>query len=226
MSSTTISNRIKKMIDVCINVASDDWDDARETIFTNLMDIPKFCIIFDDYVPCKDKDNLYVSETELKTTIRNSICQLSCFNNDVENLEKEEEIIRLIDVGAEIMQRKQMDKYYNPTYSICPCPKSNDISEKQIQQLERFIHTERHDSKYMKLCPSITNSQATYGLTVYTELLNEPNGTYVSFTSFGNFYHTFALYKSLEGKIYVLYSTNEFIKTYNYIDETWFKNFM
>jgi hypothetical protein len=222
MTEIIFCKQIKNCIEETIlSVNTNNWDDMREEIFDNLMNISSFCNLFDNYIPCENTDTLYVSEIELKTIITNSIYQLS---------KNKEDVNRLVDVCVEIMKKKQMNKYYNPSYSTCPCPISSiNITQKQIQHFERFIKKEKynaHNNNNNRISPSITNSQAIYGLTVYNGLLEQPNGSYEPFAYPANFCHIFALYKSLDGKIYVLYSTNEFMTTYKLIDETWFTNYL
>jgi len=215
-----------------VSVETDDWDDASEEIISNLLSLD-FKNLIDNYQPCTTP--LYISKQELILLIKKSLFKLSAFFTKVsdenyvpkENI-SQEEIERIIETGVKILVKKQEDKYINISFSTCPNPETQ-LREKDIQKVERLIQKEKFNylnRKYV-MTRSITIAQARYGLRIYRDMLNAKCPSCEIFAYPANLCTLYYLYKSINGKMYVLYSLSGFINYYQLIeDESWFNNFL
>jgi hypothetical protein len=195
-----------------ISVEVTDWDDASEEIISNLLSLD-FCKLIENYQPCTD-DELYVDKDQLKSIIKNSF---------VKSVGEEEED-RFITTGIRILINKQKGKYINISFSTCPNPETQ-LQEKDIQKIEKLIQKEKFNylNKKGVMVRSISSSQAREGLRIYNNMLNEKRPSCNIFAYPANFCSLYYLYKSINGKIYILYSLSGFINYYQLIeDEGWF----
>lgn len=210
------------------------WDDACEEIISILLELD-FKILIDNYQPCTNP--LYISKQELSLLIKKSLFKLSTFftkmNDETyipnENI-SEEEIERLVETGVKILVKKQEGSFINISFSSCPNPET-ELREKDIKKVERLIQKEKFNylNKKSVLARSITTLQAKRGLDIYREMLNAPIPScdiFIYSSSFNVLYQTlYYLYKSINGKIYILHSLCGFITYYQLIeDESWFTN--
>lgn len=234
------SKRIGVIIRNRINsVVTDDWNEAREQIVDNLLKI-NLSELIDNYKPCVDV--LYMPEKELKNIIEKSLFQLSNFFIKVSDEIYEpkeyilkEEIDRVVKIGILIMQKKQRNLYININFSTYLDPKSfDDMSEKDIEKLEKFIKKDKFNIVNSNgLSISLNTTHLNLGLNEYRSILNEPGPVYRLFATPRSNLHLFSLYKSINGKIYMLISSidrfndliscNYYISSYRLIeDENWF----
>jgi len=140
----------------------------------------------------------------------------------------EEEIERVVETGVKILVKKQEGNNINISFSTCPDPETQ-LREKDIQNIERLIQKEKFNylNKKSLMCRSITSTQAKSGLDMYREILNDQSPSCCIFVYPASLCSLYYLYKSINGKIYILYSLYEFITYYQLIeDETWFTSKM
>lgn len=216
------------------SVTSENWDDACEEIISNLL-LLDFKNSIDNYQPCTTP--LYISKQELSLLIKKSLFKLSTFftkmNDEMyvpkENI-SEEEIERLVETGVKILVKKQEGAFINISFSSCPNPET-ELREKDIQKVERLIQKEKFNylNKKSVLARSITTLQAKRGLDMYRDMLDAQSPScdiFIYTSSFNVLYLTlYYLYKSINGKIYILHSLCGFITYYQLIeDESWFTN--
>ena len=90
---------------IIVSLKTNDWDDLREQIIFNLLDID-FTKLIQDYEPCTSKDDLYISESELLEMI-----DTFTFNN-LSGLEDEEdeELEELIEFGLDNLKKSHKSK--------------------------------------------------------------------------------------------------------------------
>jgi len=222
----------EQIIDIIQNsitsVTSENWDDACEEIISNLL-LLDFKNSIDNYQPCTTP--LYISKQELSLLIKKSLFKLSNFFTKVsvdsyvpkENV-SEEEIERVLETGVKILMKKQEGKNINISFSTCPDPETQ-LREKDIQNIEKLIQKEKFNylNKKSVLSRSITSEKYRTGLNMYREMLNDPSPSCCIFVYTANFTWLYYLYKSISGKIYVLYSLSGFIIYYQLIeDDSWF----
>lgn len=228
--SEQIINIIEKSITL---VTYKDWDDACEEIISKLL-LLDFKTLINDYQPC-----IYISKPELSLLVKKSLFKLSTFFTKVsdemyvpkENI-SEEEIERVLETAVKILMKKQEGAFINISFSSCPNPET-ELREKDIQKVERLIQKEKFNylNKKSLLARSITSLQAKRGLDVYREMLDAQSPScdiFIYTSSFNVLYQTlYYLYKSINGKIYILHSLCGFITYYQLIeDESWFTNQM
>ena len=211
-----------------ISVDTDEFDDACEEIISNLL-LLDFKNIIDNYQPCTT--TLYISKQELSLLVNKSLFKLSTIFTKVsdetyvpkKNISKKE-LERLVETGVKILAEKQQGNNINISFSTCPDPETQ-LREKDIQKVERLIQKEKFNylNKKSVMSRSITIQNYRTGLNMYRKMLNAPSPSCGIFVYSASLTYLYYLYKSVGGKMYILYSLNGFIDYYQLIeDDSWF----
>ena len=141
----------------------------------------------------------------------------------------EEEIQRFLETGTKILIRKQQNKYINVSFSTCPVPETGEpLTFKTYEKLDKFVKNEKFNYLNKKGIISQINAwHAKAGLKLYNKMLRCGAPGCEIFAYPANLIHLYILYLSLDGNMYVLFSSFGFLTHYLLIkDDSWFRNQM
>jgi hypothetical protein len=226
-----IPEQIVKLIEDCIlSCTSNDFEDTMEDIIYNLLIKVHLSKLIERYEP-----RIYIPEKELKILMEECLFKLGFFikEHDIykpkENVKKEE-IERFLKVFIKIMLREQENKYIYVKFSTCKTPISSEMTSDEIEKMEKFVLKDKFDILKIsktKMTYSITSRHAKDGLEYYRTMLDKKGPIFEIFAYPASLHTLYSLYKSREGKIYVLHSTDDYVVSHRIIkDETWFRNLM
>ena len=226
-----IQTQIKDIFQNCIlSSATGDYEDTMEEIIFNLHINAHLSKLIEGYQPY-----IYIPEKELKTLMEESLFKLGFFTkkDDIyipkENVKKEE-IDRFLKVAVKFMLREQENKYIYVKFSTCKTPISSEMTSEEIEKMEKFVLKDKFDILNIsktKMTYSITSRCAKVGLEYYKLMMKKKGPIFETFAYPASLHTLYSLYKSKEGKIYVLHSTDNYIISHRIIkDETWFRNLM
>lgn len=222
---------LKQMKESILSVKNENWDEARTQIIHNLYNIEDFDKIIENFIPCNKK--LYISKEIIEKKIEDYLFRLEQFfikdsHGTIipkENI-YEDEITEIINLGTEIIIHKQEDEYYCLNFTICHCPSTIYINNKEIEQLEKFIKIDKYKNNHPF---QISIDHSIYGLEVYKYMISNPNNCiYTSIGNNGCYSQVFSLYKSNNGSIYLLeISCFEYVVSYILIEnKKWFDRYI
>lgn len=150
-------------------------------------------------------------------------------NTDTELLE--EEITRFLETGTKILIRKQQNKYINISFSTCPVPETGEpLTFKTYYKLDKFVKNEKFNYLNIKgLTRQINSFHAERGLQLYHEMIRNdcPGCELFAHPATPNLIYLYILFLSLDGNMYILFSSYGFLTYYLLIkDDSWFRNQM
>jgi hypothetical protein len=225
-------NQIIDILQNCIlSSATCDYEDTMEEIIFNLLNKVYLKKLIEGYEP-----RIYIPEKELKILMEECLFKLGVFftkKDDIyipkENVKKEE-IERFLQVFIKIMLREQENKYIYVKFSTCKTPISSEMTTEEIEKMEKFVVKDKFDilkKSKSQMTYSITSRNAKNGLEHYKTMLDKEGPIFETFAYPASLHTLYSLYKSREGKIYVLHSTYDYIVSHRIIkNETWFRNLM
>jgi hypothetical protein len=226
-----IQTQIKDIFQNCIlSSATDDYEDTMEEIVFNLLMKSYLSKLIEGYEP-----RIYIPENELRTLMEECLFKLGFFikEDNIYKLKekiKKEEIDRFLQASIKIMLREQENKYIYIRFSTCQTPISSEMTTEEIEKIEKFVVKDKFDILKIskrKMAYSLNTSQAKNGLDYYKTMLEKEGPIFETFAYPSSLHTLYSLYKSRQGKIYVLHSTDNYIVSYRIIkDETWFLNIM
>ena len=143
----------------------------------------------------------------------------------------EEEITRFLETGTKILIRKQQNKYINISFSTCPVPETGEpLTFKTYYKLDKFVKNEKFNYLNIKgLTRQINSFHAEKGLQLYHEMIRCgcPGCELFAYPASPNLIYLYILFLSLDGNMYILFSSYNFLTHYLLIkDDSWFRNQM
>lgn len=226
-----IQTQIKDIFQNCIlSSATGDYEDTMEEIIFNLHINAHLSKLIEGYQPC-----IYVPEQDIKILIEECLFKLGFFTKEdniykLKEEIKKEEIDRFLKVAVKFMLHEQENKYIYLRFSTCQTPISSEITNEEMEKIERFVVKDKFDILKIskrKMAYSLNTNQAKNGLEYYKTMLEKEGPIFETFAYPFSLHTLYSLYKSKEGKIYVLHSTDNYIVSHRIIkDETWFRNIM
>jgi hypothetical protein len=204
--------------ELCENIenwSNEDKEDKEEVFSFMEQRIQKLPSIFTKLVPNKIL-NYFIGKRE-KTLKK----------EDTDLLE--EEIKRFLETGTKILIRKQQNKYINVSYSTCPVPETGEpLSFKTYYKLDKFVKNEKFNYLNKKgISFQINTRDAKTGLKLYEEMKRNNYPHCEIFAYPANLIQLYMLYLSLDGNMYILFTSYGFLTYYLLItDDSWFRNQM
>ena len=141
----------------------------------------------------------------------------------------EEEIERFLETGTKILVRKQQNKYINIRFSTCPVPETGEpLTFKTYYKLDKFVKNEKFNYLNIKgLTRQINSFHVERGLQIYHEMIRNdcPGCELFAYPASPNLSYLYILFLSLDGNMYILFSSYGFLTHYLLIkDDSWFRN--